>query len=77
MKGDASVWRTSHFRISARRATLGASPFAMKCKTRLVSVHLQNEEKGAARTRGTFRIRSPCPKISDPALSLSLHLAIF
>jgi hypothetical protein len=37
----------------------------------LYNAHLQYEEKGDARNRGVSHIRSPCPKILGPALSLT------
>jgi hypothetical protein len=46
-------------------------PFSMKCEMRLYYARLPYEEKGDVRSRGASRIRSPCPKISGPALSLA------
>jgi hypothetical protein len=79
MKGNASVWRVSRFQINARHATTSLSSFAMKCETHIPYARLTYEEKGDALTRGASHIRSPGPKISGLAHSLSLlpHLAIF
>jgi hypothetical protein len=46
-------------------------PFLMKYEMHLHYVHLPYEEKGDACNRGASHIRSPCPKISGPMLSLA------
>jgi hypothetical protein len=71
MKGDASVCHTSHFLINARHATMSLTPFSIKCETCLYYACFPYEEKGDVCNRGASRIRSPCPKISGPVLSLA------
>jgi hypothetical protein len=72
MKGDASVWSTSHFQINERCATKSMSPFFNEMR----DTRLPYEEKGDMRTRGMPRIRSLALKFQAPR-SLSAHLAIF
>jgi hypothetical protein len=71
MKGDASIWRVSHFRINARHTTMSMSPFAMKCEMRLYYACLSYKEKEDAHTKEASHIRSPSPKISSSVLSLA------
>jgi hypothetical protein len=72
MKGDVSVCCASRFQINVRCATLSSSPFSMKCETHLYYACLPYEEMRDMCNRGTSHIRSPCPKISGPVLSLAI-----
>jgi hypothetical protein len=71
MKGYMLICRTSHFQNNVRHATTRSSPFSMKSKMHLIGTRLSYEEKGDGHNRDTSHIRSPCPKISGPTLSLA------
>jgi hypothetical protein len=71
MKGDASIWSASHFRSNTRCAPSTHVALCNEMRDAPWYAHLQHDEKGDTRTRGTSRIISPWPKSLGLTLSLT------